>query len=71
MSGTAGDEKGFSLFAHPSSAILSIFIRLRLRRFPFVRTGRPNKSVSKSKIDFFQKVLLKNHLLHAYCLGFD
>ena len=24
-----------------------------------------------NEIDFFQKVLLKNHLLHAYFLGFD
>ena len=42
----------------------------QLRRFPLSElAGRASQLANE--IDFFQKVLLKNHLLHAYFLGFD
>ena len=42
--------------------------------FPKVRTGRPDHgrtSHFKNEIGFYQKFLLKNHVLRAYYLGFD
>ena len=42
--------------------------------FPFVRTGWPDHcstSQFENKIGFFQEFLPKNHLLLAYCSGFD
>ena len=43
-------------------------------RFRFFRIGRLDHcwtSQLATEIGFFQRVLLKNHLLHAYYLGFD
>ena len=53
---------------------LNLYIIVVLGCFPKVRTGRLDRDLTShfhNEISFFKELIMKNHLLCAYYLGFD